>query len=105
MNAQPPRTKRRMFAAKVELTDVTSGAQVIGNTKDLSISGLRVHQTTLPVGSKVRVRIVYRGMVFASFGRVVWVQPDGNTGIAFTNMEDKNSMILDQWLHGRRQDG
>lgn len=87
-----------MFAAKVDLTDVASGAQIIGNTKDLSFSGFRVRQTIFVVGAKVRVRILYRGDLFVAFGRVARTQSDGDTGIEFTSIEAKDRETLDGWL-------
>ena len=60
MKAPTSRAKRRMFAAKIDLTDVASGSEIIANTYDLSHSGCRLNQTRLAVGSKVRVCIIYR---------------------------------------------
>jgi len=92
------RARRRLFAAKIELTDVASGAQFIGNTTNLSHSGCRLNQTRLPVGSKVQVYITYRGGVFVAFGRIVRVDHAGEAGIAFTKIEPKDRATLDNWL-------
>ena len=98
MKANTSRAKRRMFAAKIDLRDIASGCEVIGNTCDLSYSGCRLTQTRFPLGSKVRVRIIYRGVVFAAFGRVVRVSANGETGITFTKIEPKDRATLDNWL-------
>lgn len=98
MKANTSRAKRRLFAAKIDLADVSSGTEIIGDIIDLSYSGCRLNQTILRVGSKVRVCIINRGTVFMAFARIVRVAADGETAITFTKIEPKDRATLDNWL-------
>lgn len=98
MKVHTSRAKRRLFAAKIDLTDVVSGSEIIGNTTDLSYSGCRLNQKSLRSGSKVRVCIIYRGTVFTAFARIARVAANGETGITFTKIEPKDRATLDNWL-------
>lgn len=99
MQPKRPRERRSPFVAHIELTDVESGAQATANTSNLSLSGCQVgKQLVLPNGSKVRIRILYRGEKFSALGRIANVQSDGETGITFMGVESADRATLDKWL-------
>ncbi len=99
MKPERPRARRRPFVGTIELIDVWTGAQVTGKITNLSLSGCRIEsQHLFALGSKVRVRIVHRGATFLAFGRVARIQVDGETGVAFMDIEPKDRTLLDKWL-------
>jgi hypothetical protein len=99
MTLKRPRADRVPLVGSIELIDVWTGAQVRGQITNLSLSGCRIEsQHVFALGSRVRVRIVYRGATFVAFGRVARIQVDGETGIAFMDIEPKDRALLDNWL-------
>lgn len=104
MTIKRPRADRRPLVASIELIDVWTGAQVTGKITNLSLSGCRIEsQHVFALGSRVRVRIVHRGATFVAFGRVARIQVDGETGIAFMDIEPKDRTLLDYWLAESRK--
>jgi hypothetical protein len=90
----------------IELTDLGSAVRITANTTNLSLFGCQVEkQQTLPMESKVQVRIAHRGETFTALGRVTRIQFDGETGTVFTGMESTDQMILDKWLGESRTNG
>jgi hypothetical protein len=93
------RARRYPFTAHVELTDLQSEAHFEEVTRDLSLFGCGVATTnSLPVGAKVRVRMIHRGSPFTAIGRVVYVRPYREIGLMFTHIEDKDQAILEKWI-------
>ena len=56
-----------------------------------------------PTGSKVRIRIAYRSANFVALGRVSYTTSDGGMGIAFTQIEPTNQLILEKWVEDLRE--
>ena len=99
MKPTPRRARRFSFAASVELTDLETDAPVRGLATNLSLYGCHVDSTTsLPIGSKVKISIVHRGVHFVALGRVANARPPFGTGITFTRIEPANQLILDKWI-------
>lgn len=98
-----PRSRRYLFVATVELTDTLSEAKVHERTSDLSLFGCRVEtHKPFPTGSKVRIRIAHKGANFVALGRVSYTTTDGGMGIAFSQIEPTNQLILEKWVEGLR---
>ena len=56
-----------------------------------------------PTGSKVRIRIAHRSANFVALGRVSYTTSDGGMGIAFTQIELTNQLILERWVEDLRE--
>ncbi len=103
MYSEHPRARRYLFVAAVELTDMRSDAKIQVRTSDLSIYGCRVGtHTPFPTGAKVRIRIAHRSANFVALGRVSYTTSEGGMGIAFTQMEQNDQLILEKWVEELR---
>ncbi len=81
------------------MTDVQSGIQIRGQTKDLSLFGCTVDAANLfPHGTRVRIKIAHGGLKFEGFGQVAYARPDLGMGIVFTSMEPGSEQILEWWI-------
>lgn len=97
-----PRARRYPFVASIELVDVESEIETREQTTDLSVFGCQVtSQKPLPAGTKVHLRIMHRGAIFAAQGQVMNVRRNG-MGVVFTKIEQKDQAILEKWLAGAR---
>jgi len=102
--SRTPRARRYLFVATVQLTDIVSEAKVQERTIDLSLFGCRVEtHKPFPTGSKVRIRIAHRSANFMALGRVSYTTSDGGMGIAFTQIEPTNQLILEKWVEDLRE--
>jgi len=97
----PERARRYSFVATIELTDLQSEAKSQERTSDLSLFGCRV-DTHKPFLTKVRIRIAHRSANFVALGRISYTTSDGGLGIAFTQIEPTNQLILEKWVEELR---
>ena len=99
MQSERHRARRYPFAAGIELIDLQSEAEMQGQTRDLSLFGCSVN-TVKPwkVGTRVRVRILHKGVVFVALGRVANTRANAGMGVIFTTIEAKNQMSLEKWV-------
>lgn len=75
-----------------------SETEIREQTTDLSVFGCQVNaQKPLAAGTKVRLRIIHRGAIFAALGQVVNVRRNG-MGLVFTKIEQKDQLVLEKWL-------
>jgi hypothetical protein len=89
--------------ATIELTDTQSEAKIQERTSDLSLYGCRVEtHKSFPAGAKVRIRIVHRSGNFVALGRVANISSEGGMGIAFTQIEPNDQLILEKWVEDLR---
>ena len=97
-----PRELRRPFVAAIVITDVVSERQMSTHTSDLSVHGCFMPTpTTLKPGVKVQITIIHAGAKVVASGRVVFARADG-MGIAFTKIEQRDQVILEQWISDLR---
>ena len=98
-----PRARRYPFAASIELVEMESENEIREQTTNLSAFGCQLNaQKPLPAGTKVRVRIIHRGAIFAAIGQIVNVR--GNSmGVVFTKIEQKDQLVLEKWLADARE--
>ena len=102
--SRTPRARRYLFVATVQLTDIVSEAKVQERTIDLSLFGCRVETyKPFPTGSKVRIRIAHRSASFVAIGRVSYTTSDGGMGIAFTQIQPNDQVILEKWIERLRE--
>jgi uncharacterized protein (TIGR02266 family) len=76
----PERRRQARFAIASDV-DLTSGDNFyVGRTRDLSIGGLYIEtNASLPLGSKLAVRVKIRGKAFSIDAEVVWtLLPEGD---------------------------
>jgi hypothetical protein len=93
-----PRARRYPFVASIDLVDMESESEIREQTTDLSVFGCQVSaQTPLVAGTKVRLRIIHRGAIFAAQGRVANVRKN-SMGVVFTKIEQKDQVVLEKWL-------
>jgi PilZ domain len=98
-----PRARRYVFVATIELTDTQSEAKIQERTSDLSLYGCRVEtRKPFPIAAKVRIRIAHLSANFVGLGRVSYTTSDGAMGIAFTQIEPNNQLILEKWVEKLR---
>jgi hypothetical protein len=97
-----PRAVRKPFIAAIVITDMLSEQQISSRTSDLSVSGCFVPTPTpLNPGVKVRIAIVYAGAKVVAFGRVGSARANGMS-VAFTEIEQRDQDVLEQWLSDLR---
>lgn len=93
-----PRARRYPFAASIDLVEMKSETEIREQTTDLSVFGCHVSaEKPLPTGSKVRLRILHRGAIFAGLGRIANVGKN-SMGVVFTSIEQKDQAVLEKWL-------
>src|SRR5260370_16985602 len=103
MQLNRPRARRFPFVTNVEVTDLQSEAQTIEQVGDLSLLGCQVETAKpLPVGTKVRIRIVHKGETFAAVGKVANVRPNAGMGNVFTGIEGAAQKASEAWAADRR---
>ncbi len=98
------RARRYPFVANIELTDMQTETRIVERTIDLSLYGCRVQtQKPLSIGTKVRIRISHAAASFAALGRVAYVGPNGAMGLTFTDIDENNQSVLDEWVFEERR--
>jgi PilZ domain len=99
-----PRAPRYVFSANIELIDVESEAILKERTCDLSLFGCFAKASTpWAVGTKVRVKITYKGSAFTALGHVAQTRGNG-MGVQFSEMAPKDAMVLEIWMAELRED-
>ena len=103
MLPERPRARRFTFLANIELINVESEAKMIDRTGDLTLFGCQV-RTISPwaVGTKVRLKITYKGASFVAVGRVASVRAHA-MGVKFTEVADKDQLVLEKWMTELRE--
>lgn len=90
---------RHLVIASAEIVELGSGARFSTRTTDLGPGGCFVDTLTpFPVGSKVRVTVFRADTKFESEGKVVYSQPGLGMGVAFSQLDAKQSVALEKWL-------
>jgi len=96
------RALRKPFVAAIVITEIASERQMSARTSDLSVHGCFVTTPTPSnPGAKVRVTIVHAGQKIVALGHVVSAHAEG-MGIAFTNIEPGDQVILELWMSNLR---
>ena len=99
MKPERPRARRYPLVAKIELTELQSETQSWEQTSELSLFGCHVNtEKPLPTGAVVRLKIVHQGASFEALGRVASVQPNTGIGIVFTKIEEREQLVLEEWI-------
>lgn len=97
--SERPRARRYLFVASIETTDLESDTQIKEQTCNLSLFGCSVTtQKPLPIGTRVRIRIVHAGASFAAWGKVAYAGKSLRMGVVFTRLEPDQQSILEKWI-------
>jgi PilZ domain len=98
MLPERPRARRFTFLANIEMIDVESERKLREQTFDLSLFGCQVKsQEPFPAGTKVRLKITYKGAAFTASGRIANVRGK-SMGVSFTVIGDKDQSVLERWM-------
>jgi hypothetical protein len=93
------RVPRYAFGGVAEITTVQPKTYIVVSTSELSRFGCLVTtQATMPVGTKVALRITYEGRVFNAAGEVAYILPENGMGIKFTTTAPNEVALLEEWL-------
>jgi hypothetical protein len=91
--------KRHAFSATAEVVDMVSGARLSTRAADLNKGGCYLDMLSpLPVGSKVRVRILSEGAELTCTAVVRDSQPGMGMGVAFTDLDDTGKALIESWI-------
>ena len=93
------RVPRYPFVAEVTVTDVDRRVQMKARTTTVGLFGCGI-DTSNPFaqGTSVRIRLSHRGAEVKAVGMVVYVRPNLDMGIAFTDMDEESERILGLWI-------
>ena len=96
---RPRLVPRYSFCIDIALTDVRSGIQIRGRTKDVCLFGCSV-DTLQPLanGTMVRIKLSHGFACVAALGRVVHARKELGMGIAINNIEREDERILEDWI-------
>jgi len=99
-----PRARRYPFVASIELTDLQSETRIRGQISDLSLFGCHVEtENILPIGTMLMLRIIHAGANFIALGKVAYALQRVGMGIAFTEIEPSNQLVLEKWIEQLRE--
>ena len=102
---EKPRARRYPFAASIELVEMESESEIREQTTNLSAFGCQVTaQKPFAAGTRVRMRIIHRGAIFAALAHIVNVGKN-SMGVVFTKIEEKDQATLEKWLAEIRDQG
>jgi hypothetical protein len=81
------------------MTDVQTEVQTKERTIDVSLYGCCVVTSKpFPPGTKISLRIMHQSEDFAALGKIAYSARNGEMGIAFTKVELKDELLLEQWI-------
>jgi hypothetical protein len=101
MDSDRRRAPRYRLIADAEITESISDTKLHARTSDLSIGGCFLDMLNpSPRGTEIRVRISHAGATFTAIGRVAFVISNMGMGVAFTNVEGNQVMVIQKWLSG-----
>lgn len=87
------------FEVAIEVTDLASGNQVKGRTRDLGLFGCGIKALSdFPRGARVRVRLIHGATEMSALGRIVYSRPELGMGIVFATIESKDEQVLLKWI-------
>jgi hypothetical protein len=93
------RVPRFAFGGVAEITAVHPHTYILVSTADLSRLGCSVTtRATMPIGTKVSLRITYDGRAFNASGEVAYVLSENRMGIKFTTTAPNDVALLEAWL-------
>lgn len=93
------RAPRFPFFASADITELRSQTRLTARTSELSRYGCYMDMMNpLPLGTSVRIVILYHEQSFSANGAVVYSQSNMGMGVAFNQMDSGQETILEKWL-------
>jgi hypothetical protein len=93
------RVPRIAFGGVAEITSVHPDTYIVVPTTELSRFGCLVRTyASMPIGTKVSLKISYEDNVFNASGEVAYALSEGGMGVKFTVTVPKDVAILEAWL-------
>lgn len=87
------------FGGIAEVSVLGTPQQLIGLTRDLSLSGCFVRtKLVFPEGTDVRVQIISAGKEFSAIGKVTANINSEGMGIQFVQIDLNNLAVIEKWL-------
>jgi hypothetical protein len=85
------------------MVDMESEIETREQVTNLSVFGCEVSmRKPLAKGTKIRLRILHRGAIFAALGHVANVRTN-SIGVVFGRIEQKDQVVLEKWLAEARE--
>ena len=93
------RVPRYSFVATAEIADSASGMKLSGRVAEISRYGCYLDTAnTLPVDTLLDIRVSCDDGVFATKGKILYVQEYIGMGIVFLDTPSDQLEVLDSWL-------
>jgi hypothetical protein len=103
MERERRRSPRYPFFAAAAITELSSNLQIAARTSELSLYGCYMDMmNALPLGTSVKIRIIYAQETFESSGHVIYSQPNMGMGVAFDEIALHDQRILEKWFSDLR---
>ena len=102
--AQPKQFERRRvprhaFGGVTEMSTGLSHSNIIGLTAEIGRFGCFIRTcASIPVGTKISLKITYDGREATAPGEVVYVLSEEGVGIKFAEVAAKDAALLEVWL-------
>lgn len=104
MERERRRVPRFPFIASAEVVEETSGAKMKVRVSELSLYGCYLDTiNSLPMGSRVQVKIVTDAESFEAPATIIYAQPNFGMGLAFGEIKPPYLAILQKWLGSATQ--
>lgn len=98
-HAKKRAVRRCAFVASAEVTEPSSDTRISARTSELGLGGCYVETLNpLAEGTLVHLRILRDQGVFEAEAKVVYSQSSFGMGLAFTKMDPKQRVLLEDWL-------
>jgi hypothetical protein len=99
MQFERRRVSRHAFGGVAEMSASHSHSNIIGLTAEIGRFGCFVRTcASMPVGTKINLKINYEGNEVRTPGEVVYVLPEKGLGIKFAKVAAKDTALLEMWL-------
>jgi hypothetical protein len=103
MGSQVRRCPRYPFYASAEIVEQKTQTRLTTRTSELSRYGCYLDMLNpLPLGTAVKIQILYNQQTFGATGRVIYTQHNMGMGVAFGDMEAPQEQTLEKWLGALR---
>lgn len=87
------------FLTEAEVMEPLAGGRLKTRLSDLSLNGCYVDTLhPLPVGARIRLRVVRNKIAFEAFATVIYSEPRLGMGVSFTQLSPEQKSILENWL-------
>lgn len=94
---------RYMFIAVVEIIEPANDVHMTGRVSEISRKGCFIDiLNPLPTGTLINLRVSCDKGIFATPGKIIYIQETMGMGVAYMNTPPDQLKILDGWLEDMR---